>query len=124
METSPRQNEPPFWISPKISGKMGASATNSGASWILRTDSNSATTKTPTTAVSSNSNEFHKLTQKNDLTIVKEIFEDLDFYKIFKKVQHPYVKFDQKQNGDVPGPYDPPFTSYAKISCKKNVRYT
>ncbi len=75
---------------------------------ILRMDSNSATLKSPITAVSAKLNEFIKLTQKNVLTS-RCISEDMEVPKIFAKVQPPCVKLNGKHDLWVPDPVRPSF---------------
>ncbi len=99
----------------KSHAKMVRRATKNGATAILTTDSNLATSKTPKTAISFKSHEFDKLTLKSVLTYGKDILDNLPVSKIFPKVTSLYyVKFDEKH----PNPYDSPFSSYAQIFCK------
>ncbi len=48
----------------------------------------------------------------------KDISEELDISKIFAKVQHQYVKFDEEHDVAAPEPVDQQFSNYVKISCK------
>ncbi len=66
MEKSPRPYDPLSRFMPKISSKnVEPRAIKNSITAILTTDSNSATSKTPHERVSSWTNEFDKLTQKN-----------------------------------------------------------
>ncbi len=71
-------------------------------------------------AVSAKSNYFDKLTRKKCPYHNKGIFEDLEFSNIFPKVQHPYVEFDWKQDGDVSEPVRPTVLELCPNSLIKN----
>ncbi len=83
METTLSPYDPPFSGYAQLC-KMGPRATKNGATSILRTDSNSATLKTTIIAVSSKSNEFDKLIQKNAL-IVRAFWKISTFLKLSEK---------------------------------------
>ncbi len=80
-------------------------------------DSNWATTKTPRTTLSSNSNEFDKLIQKK-----LSILPNLDISKIFARVLYPFIKLDEKYDGDVAEPVRQPFSKYAQIWSKNGAQ--
>ncbi len=92
--------------------------TKNGAAKILRTESNSASTKTPINAVSSKSIDFDNLPRKNAL-YSKDIFENEDFSKILASVQHPEAKFDGKNDGDVPRHVPPTVHEFCPNSVPK-----
>ncbi len=58
-----------YRITPKFLTKIGPRTTKIDATSILTTASNSQNSKSPITAVSSKSNEFDKLTEKNTFTL-------------------------------------------------------
>ncbi len=84
----------PSRVIPNFRAKIVPRARKNEVAWILRTDLNLATSKTPITAVSSKSNEFINWSKIISLQVSK----------IFSKVPHPDVKFDGKHDGDVSGP--------------------
>ncbi len=73
----------------KFRAKLVPRVTEHGATLILMEDLNSRTSKTSMTAISSKSNKS------------KGIFNNLDVSKIFSKVPYPYVKFNEKHDGDI-----------------------
>ncbi len=53
------------------------------------------------------SNEFDKITEKSNLTIIWSFFTILDNFQIFAKMRYPLVKFCEKHESDVGDPAQP-----------------
>ncbi len=82
---------------------MEPRATKNGTTSTLKMNSDLGTAKTPITEVSCKSNEFDQLDQKTTL-LYKDILANFDVSKIFEIVPDPYVKFDEKHDGDIAEP--------------------
>ncbi len=82
---------------------MGPKAFKNGPNSITATGSIRAILKTYLDVVSSKSGNFDKLGENHPL-IVKAISPILDEYKIFAKVPHPLIKFDQKHVCEITEP--------------------
>ncbi len=109
MVTSLSPYDPPISTYAQICAKVRPRTTKNGVTLILRTDSNSTTSKTPITVVSSKQKEFNKLIQKNAL------IANLDDSKIFAKVPYLCVKFGGKHDGVVSKPVPPTFFELGSI---------